>query len=89
MCWARSWLAIGRKWIGKQAFVSLAREGYTLFIRGFLAILAFLGFLEFQGLLGFLGFLVKPKSFLISRRSHYFTFSSLEVKRLSQMPRWR
>ena len=78
MCWARSWLAIGRKWVRKQAnscltiirsslaigrkwgikqvFISLAREGYTLFIRGFLAILVFLGFLEFQGLLGFLVF---------------------------------
>lgn len=58
MCWARSWLAIGRKWVGKQAFVLLAREGYTLFIRGFLAILVFLGFLEFQGPLALLGFLV-------------------------------
>lgn len=58
MCWARSWLRIGSKWVGEQAFVSLAREGYTLFIRGFLAILVFLGFLEFQGLLALLGFLV-------------------------------
>ena len=49
---------MGRKWVGKQAFVSLAREGYTLFIRGFLAILVFLGFLEFQGLLALLDFLV-------------------------------
>ena|GEM_PF-1635352 len=73
MCWARSWLAIGCKWLGKQVFISLAREGYTLFIRGFLAILMFLGFLEFQGLLALLVFVFSRLSSKIKILSHQQT----------------